>query len=81
MLISEFAQVPVDHIWFEHGAPRGPGTATLMCFCRERAAVSILEYTNRMIRDEGHHGHGDDLMVYAVPETPIDLVVTGTYMR
>jgi hypothetical protein len=80
MLISEFAQVPVDHIWFEHGAPRGPGTANAYVLLPVNAPqVSILEYTNRMIRDEGHHGHGDDLMVYAVPEKPIDLVVTVTY--
>lgn len=77
MLISEFAGVSTDMIWFEHNAPRGAGTANAyVLFPLDAPHVSYLQKINRMISDEGHHGHGDDLQVFNMPETHHNLTAT-----
>ncbi|WP_438461950.1 baseplate J/gp47 family protein [Marinomonas sp. PE14-40] len=69
-LISEFGGVQEDAVWFEHNAPRGAGTANAyILFDLDAPANSYLETINRRISDEGYHGHGDDLLVLAMPET------------
>lgn len=69
-LISEFGGIDADKIWFEHNAPRGPGTANaFLLFDLDVPAASFLETINRRISEEGHHGHGDDLHVFSMPET------------
>lgn len=74
-LISEFIGVDADKIWFEHSAPRGPGTANAyILFGLDSPSESYLSTINRMIMQEGYHGHGDDLKVFAMPETQHDLV-------
>jgi len=75
-LISEFPGVAIDAIWFEHNAPRGPGTANaFVLFDFNAPAVQYLADINAYITDQGHHGHGDDLQVYAMPETDHALIV------
>jgi hypothetical protein len=39
-------------------------------------ASLYLEEINRFIMMDGHHGHGDDLVVFQMPEQPISLSVT-----
>ncbi|MFZ2405541.1 MAG: baseplate J/gp47 family protein [Methylobacter sp.] len=69
-LISQFPGVAIDAIWFEHNAPRGPGTANaFVLFDFDAPASQYLIDINNYITDQGHHGHGDDLQVYAMPET------------
>lgn len=76
-LISEFGGVNADSIWFEHEAPRGPGTANAyVLFDLDAPSASYLETINRRIRQDGHHGHGDDLRVFAMPETFQNLTAT-----
>jgi uncharacterized phage protein gp47/JayE len=76
-LISEFPGVAIDAIWFEHDAPRGPGTANaFVLFDFNAPAVQYLADINYHITDQGHHGHGDDLQVYAMPETDHALIVS-----
>ncbi|MEE7625435.1 baseplate J/gp47 family protein [Methylobacter sp. Wu8] len=75
-LISQFSGVAIDAIWFEHNAPRGPGTANAyVLFDFNAPAVQYLSDINAYITDQGHHGHGDDLQVYAMPETDHALIV------
>lgn len=76
-LISSWVGVQSDKIWFEHDAPRGPGTANaFILFDLNAPAESYLETINRQISTEGHHGHGDDVVAYNMPETEHDLVTT-----
>lgn len=76
-LISEWAGVQEDRIWFEHSAPRGPGTANAyVLFELDAPSESYLATINRQLSTEGYHGHGDDIVAYAMPEVPYDLIAT-----
>ncbi len=76
-LISTFPGVTVDAIWFEHDAPRGPGTANAFVLFDFAAPVSqYLADINKHITDDGHHGHGDDLLVFQMPEQNQALTAT-----
>jgi len=69
-LISGFPGVSPDGVYFEHGAPRGPGSANAyVLFEADVPAATYLEQINAHIRDQGNHGHGDDLLVMEMPET------------
>ena len=69
-MISAFQGVRSDGVYFEHGAPRGPGSANAyVLFESGVPADTYLEQINAHIRDEGNHGHGDDLLVMVMPET------------
>jgi len=69
-LIAAFPAVSTNGVYFEHGAPRGPGSANAyVLFQADVPADSYLVQINASIMDEGNHGHGDDLLVMAMPET------------
>jgi len=69
-MITTFAGVNPDGVYFEHGAPRGPGSANAyVLFDAGVPADEYLQKINAHIRDEGNHGHGDDMLVYVMPET------------
>lgn len=69
-MIAAFPGVQADGVYFEHNAPRGPGSANaLVLFEADAPAVTYLETINAYIRDQGNHGHGDDLLVQQMPET------------
>lgn len=69
-MIAAFPGVQADGVYFEHGAPRGPGTANAyVLFENDSPADTYLEQINAHVRDEGNHGHGDDLLVMQMPET------------
>lgn len=76
-MISAFPGVDIDLIWFVHDAPRGPGTANAYILFDFAAAISeYLAAINTYITDDGNHGHGDDLIVYQLPETSVTLAAT-----
>lgn len=69
-MIAAFPGVQADGVYFEHGAPRGPGTANAyVLFENDSPADTYLEQINAHVRDEGNHGHGDDLVIMQMPET------------
>ncbi|RMP81215.1 baseplate J/gp47 family protein [Pseudomonas syringae] len=69
-MISSFPGVRPDGVYFQHGAPRGPGSANaFVLFDAGVPASAFLEQINAHIRDQGNHGHGDDLLVTVIPET------------
>ena len=69
-MISAFPGVRPDGVYFLHGAPRGPGSANAyVLFDADVPAATYLEQINAHIRDQGNHGHGDDLVVMVMPET------------
>ncbi len=76
-LISSWVGVKESNIWFEHNAPRGPGTANAyILFELDTPSQSYIETINRQISTEGYHGHGDDVVAYTLPETSHDLIAT-----
>ena len=69
-LIAAFPGVSTDGVYFEHGAPRGPGSANAyVLFDAGVPADSYLEQINASIMNDGNHGHGDDMLVMVMPET------------
>lgn len=76
-IIASFG-VPIDNIYIQTGAPRGPGTADAYIYLEVGAVpTALLEAINQHIRTAGHHGLGDDFMVYAMATTGFN--VTATY--
>ncbi len=60
-----------ERIFIDHTlAPRGPGSAdAYVLFDVGQPAQSYLDTVNSYIRDEGNHGHGDDIEVKAMPSS------------
>ena len=58
-----------ERIFIDHTlAPRGPGSADIyVLFDVGQPAQSYLDEVNSYIRDQGNHGHGDDIEVKAMP--------------
>ena len=73
-LISAFPGVSANGVYFEHGAPRGPGSANAyVLFEADAPADTYLQQINAKIMDEGNHGHGDSMLVLVMPETQHDV--------
>lgn len=76
-MIASVAGLSIDRIFFEHDAPRGPGTANAYLLLDTGVVSSpFVDAVNAYINTEGHHGHGDDMQCYPMPETLHDLAVT-----
>lgn len=77
-MIAEVAGLSIDRIFFEHDAPRGPGTANAYLLLDSgEASQPFVDAVNHYINNEGHHGHGDDMQCFAMPETLHELSVTA----
>ncbi|EHI7917017.1 hypothetical protein J9M50_002532 [Salmonella enterica] len=76
-LIAAQAGLTIDRIFFLHDAPRGPGTANAYLLL-DTGVISqpYVDSVNDYIMTQGHHGHGDDMRCFAMPETRHDLAVT-----
>lgn len=73
-LIAAFPGVSANGVYFEHGAPRGPGSANAyVLFEADAPANTFLQQINARIMAEGNHGHGDSLLVLVMPETQHDV--------
>lgn len=76
-MIASVAGLSIDRIYFEHDAPRGPGTANAYLLL-DTGVISqpFIDAVNEHITGQGHHGHGDDMQCFAMPETLHQLTVT-----
>ncbi|EPP0959636.1 baseplate J/gp47 family protein [Cronobacter turicensis] len=80
-MIASVAGLSIDRIFFEHEAPRGPGTANAYLLLDTGVTSDpFIEAVNDYITTQGHHGHGDDMQCFAMPETRHPLAVT-LYVR
>ncbi|MDS1913619.1 baseplate J/gp47 family protein [Enterobacter asburiae] len=80
-MIASVAGLSIDRIFFLHDAPRGPGTANAYLLLDSGVASEpFIDAVNDYINTQGHHGHGDDMQCFAMPETCHDLSVT-VYVR
>lgn len=76
-MIAQVAGLSVDRIYFQHDAPRGPGTANAYLLLDSgQASQPFIDAVNDFINTQGHHGHGDDMQCMAMPETHRDLTAT-----
>ncbi|EEW1868088.1 hypothetical protein D9F79_08995 [Escherichia coli] len=76
-MIASVAGLSIERIFFEHEAPRGPGTANAYLLLDSGvASAPFVDAVNNYINTQGHHGHGDDMQCYPMPETLHDLSVT-----
>ena len=73
-LISAFAGVRIDYIFFEKEGPRGPGTAN-GCIMIESGVPpqDFVDSINTFIMQSGNHGHGDDLRCMPITPLPVEL--------
>lgn len=78
-VITSFANINTRNVFFQHDAPRGPGTANAYILMDVgQPSAELLSSIEAHVMDDGNHGHGDDLRVFSMPETWHDLVVTVT---
>ncbi len=75
-ILTEQSGLNTDNVFFEHDAPRGPGTANafILLDLGEPAAQLIADL-NEHVMAKGYHGHGDDLQVLAMPSTDENISV------
>lgn len=76
-MLASIAGVRSDQIYFLHDAPRGPGTANAYILLDVGETPShLLNQLNDFVMKQGNHGHGDDLLCLALPETRHTISVT-----
>lgn len=76
-MIAGVVGLSIDRIFFLHDAPRGPGTANAYLLLDSgEVSQSFVDAVNDYVNSQGHHGHGDDLQCFALPETRHTLAVT-----
>lgn len=76
-MLSAVAGVRSDQIYFLHDAPRGPGTANAYILMDVGITPShLIEQLNDHVMAQGNHGHGDDMLCLALPETHHSISVT-----
>ncbi|CAI1096384.1 baseplate J/gp47 family protein [Serratia entomophila] len=76
-MISSIAGLNTDRIFFEHDAPRGPGTANVYLLLDSGiASQPFIDTVNDYVMTQGNHGHGDDVLCLPLPEITLDLTVT-----
>lgn len=76
-MLTERAGINTDNVYFEHDAPRGPGTANVYILLDSgEPSDEMLTDLNTYLMDSGYHGHGDDMAVYAMPAVNVDISLT-----
>jgi hypothetical protein len=76
-ILTERAGLDTDNIYFEHDAPRGPGTANAYILLDTGEPSSeLLTDLNNYVMNMGFHGHGDDMLIFAMPGVDTDVGLT-----
>lgn len=76
-MIAAISGITTDRIYFEHDAPRGPGTANVFLLLDVGAASGpFIDTVNDYVMAQGNHGHGDDVLCLPLPEVVVDLSAT-----
>lgn len=69
-IIASFAGVAAQNVFFLKNAPRGPGSANAYVMLETgNPSQTFIDAINDRITTQGNHGHGDDMQVFAMPET------------
>ncbi|WP_065978196.1 baseplate J/gp47 family protein [Pseudoalteromonas lipolytica] len=76
-MLTERSGLDTDNIYFEHDAPRGPGTANAFILLDTGEPSQVLiDDLNNYVMAKGYHGHGDDLLVLPMPGVDVAVAVT-----
>lgn len=76
-MLTERSGLDTDNIYFEHDAPRGPGTANAFILLDTGEPSQVLiDDLNDYVMAKGYHGHGDDLLVLPMPGVDMAVAVT-----
>ncbi|WP_338411413.1 baseplate J/gp47 family protein [Pseudoalteromonas nigrifaciens] len=76
-MLTERSGLNTDNIFFEHDAPRGPGTAnTYILLDTGEPSQSLINDLNEFVMAKGYHGHGDDLLVLSMPSVDVNVGLT-----
>ena len=75
-MLAAVAGIRPDLIFFEHDAPRGPGTANAYILLDVGQTTPALVAKLNEYVAAGHHGHGDDLQVMPIAETHHSLTLS-----
>lgn len=76
-IITERAGLDTDNVFFEHDAPRGPGTANAYILLDTgEPSTELLEDLQAYVMEQGFHGHGDDMLIQAMPAAAVAISVT-----
>lgn len=75
-IISTFPGVLLENIFFLYRT-RGPASADIYVMLEAgRPDETFIQVINQHVRDEGNHGLGDDVIIYAIPESVNDVGCT-----
>lgn len=76
-MIANVVGLSIERIFFLHDAPRGAGTANAYLLLDSGVTSQpFIDKVNDYINAQGHHGHGDDMQCFAMPETQHTLKMT-----
>ncbi|KHN58855.1 baseplate J/gp47 family protein [Aeromonas hydrophila] len=76
-MLASVAGVRPDQVYFEHDGPRGPGTANAYILLDVGPTPdTLIAQLNDYVTVQGNHGHGDDLQVFPLADTLVDVSVT-----
>lgn len=76
-IISAAADIEVERIYIQNTGEIVPGSAKIyILFDSGAASEDTLANVNDLIMNQGNHGHGDDVKIFAFPETSVNLSTT-----
>lgn len=76
-IITNRAGLNTDNVFFEHDAPRGPGTANAYILLDNgEPSAELIADLNDYVMNQGYHGHGDDVLIMAMPSVSVNVGVT-----
>jgi len=76
-ILTERAGIDTENVYFEHDAPRGPGTANAYILLDTgEPSPEMLADLNDYVMNQGYHGHGDDILVMAMPGQLVNVGLT-----
>lgn len=84
-ILTKKSGLNTNNVFFEHDAPRGPGTANAYILLDVgEPSDQLITDLNEHVNEKGNHGHGDGLQVFAIENTVHDNSVTiypHSYLR
>jgi len=80
-MIAALSGFEIDRIFFDHNIPRGPGSAdAYILFDAATTPDAYLALVNNYISTQGNHGHGDDMLVKALPTSTHNVTATVYFL-
>ena len=79
-IIARLTGTRIHNIFFSNDSPRGQGSNNAYIMLETgTATTTVLSEVNNYINRDEHHGPGDDLQVFELPNRNVDLTLTIRY--